>query len=332
MSKLRYVFLLGALLAASISIPDHAAAKAVGGITVSPALQSTTISHDQASKSFDFSITNNDPLEQELHLSAIDFGSLDDTGGVLFLGPEKALNYKYGLAHWITLEKDVVVLRPHETQKVIVTITNKDSLAPGGHYGAIMVTPMLDHASTKQSTQVNQVASALLFLTKEGGTHYSMKLTGFNFNTWALALPGTTTSRFQNDGNVQVIPRGLVTITDPRGRIVKKGIINSDSGLALPESFREFMTPLSPVAAAYTPGVYHARISYYYEGQVTAQQTQDTRFYYINGWYGVCLIVVLCTALYFLTHRPQWARLRNKCSSLVPRPGRSKQRSEPSAK
>jgi methionine-rich copper-binding protein CopC len=309
MSKLPRALALLSLTLLLMGSPARTSAKSVSGITVSPALQPITVNQDQASKSFDFAVTNNDPVEQELHLSAVDFGSLDDTGGVLFLGPEKSLSYKYGLARWITLEKDVVLLQPHETQKILVTIDNKASLTPGGHYGAVLVTPQSEQTS-KQQTQVTQVASALLFLTKEGGAHYHLQLVRSDLNAQLATLPGRLSLRFQNTGNVHVIPRGLITITDPRGREVKKGIINSDSGLAMPESFREMTTPLSSVASAYLPGIYHARISYYYEGQASAPTTLVTTFFYCNGWYLIGLIIGLFGALYFMTHRRHWIRLR----------------------
>jgi hypothetical protein len=310
-----------------MSRPGHGTAKAISGITVSPALQSITVDQDQPSKSFDFSVTNNDPVEQELHLSTVDFGSLDDTGGVLFLGPEKALNYKYGLAHWISLEKDSLILEPHETQKVVITIDNQASLTPGGHYGAVLVTPVIEQAAKKQQTLVNQVASSLLFLTKEGGAHYSLKLAHYSLNGQLARMPSTLSLRFQNDSNVHVIPRGLVTVTDPLGRAVKKGIINSDSGLAMPESFREINAPLVCLSSAFVPGFYQARISYYYEGQPGAPHSFEKTFLYINGWYLIALGMILAATLYFRLKPRQWTRL---CGVLGRRPVR-KSTKDPSA-
>jgi len=310
MRKLGRLLVSLAFLALPLGLPGQAAAKTISGLTVSPALQSITISQTQAAKSFDFYVTNNDPVEQEFHLATIDFGSLDDSGGILFLGPEKALSYKYGLARWITLEKDAVALMPHETQKVIVTIHNKDSLAPGGHYGAVLVTPQLARGTPTPQTQINQVASSLLFLTKEGGAHYSLKLANYSLAAAAVRLPGTLDLRFRNAGNIHVVPRGLVTVTDPFGRTVQKGIINSDSGLALPESFREIAAPLARTATSWAPGVYHAHISYYYEGQAGDRSTLEVSFLYLNGWYVVGLAALGAAGAYLKMRPRRWEQLR----------------------
>ncbi len=113
-----------------------------GGVTISPAFQQVSIRPDQPSVSFDFLVTNNSDVEYEFGLSVVDFGSLDETGGVLFVGnAEKALSYRYALSPWVTLEKDRVVVAPHATEKIPITLNNKESLAPGGHYGAVLVTP-----------------------------------------------------------------------------------------------------------------------------------------------------------------------------------------------
>lgn len=268
---------------------------AIGGITISPAFQQITIGQNEPEKTFDFAVTNNTSLEYELSLASVDFGSLDESGGVLFMGQsDKSLNYKYGLSQDITLQQDRVVVEPKATTKIPVTITNKESMSPGGHYGAILVTPSESESTSK--VQVNQVISSLLFVTKEGGAVYQMGLQSFQLKTHLFSSPSEVDVRFQNAGNVHVVPRGLVTITDPRGRIVKRGFVNDGSGIMLPETFRKFTVPLRVINTAWWPGLYHMTLTYHFDGE-TVEHTKELTFTYVNGWYIVAIMALFAVVV-----------------------------------
>jgi hypothetical protein len=253
-----------------------------GGVTISPAFQQISIDTSKPSLTYDFSVTNNSSEPYEFALSVVDFGSLDDTGGVLFIGnAQKALSYRYALSPWVTLEKDRIVVDPHATEKVPITIVNKESLTPGGHYGAVLVTPTESAAGENSKVQIDQVASSLLFVKKLGGEVYKLNLDKFTVRPHIFSLPGTADIRFQNAGNVHVVPRGMVTLTDPRGRIVKRGPINADSGIVLPESFHRFNIPLQSVAASPLPGRYKLTATYRYD-DIAATKTIETSFLYFS--------------------------------------------------
>src|SRR5438270_681145 len=67
-------------------------------ITVAPFLQAVRLELADNAKSFRINFTNGSQSTQVLLLSAVDFGSLDETGGVIFAGTnESALLKKYGL-------------------------------------------------------------------------------------------------------------------------------------------------------------------------------------------------------------------------------------------
>lgn len=280
---------------------------AIGGITVSPAFQQITIGQNDTDKTFDFSVTNNTSQEYELSLATVDFGSLDESGGVLFMGAsDKSLNYKYGLAQYVTLQQDRVVVEPKATAKIPITITNKDSLSPGGHYGAILVTPD-EIGESASKVQVNQVISSLLFVTKEGGAIYQMGLQSFQLKTHLFSSPSEVDVRFQNAGNVHLVPRGLITITDPRGRIVKRGFVNDGSGIMLPETFRKFTVPLKVINTAWWPGLYHMTLTYHFDGE-TIQHSKELTFAYVNGWY-ILGIMALSAVIIAAIIVPRFRRL-----------------------
>lgn len=71
---------------------------------------------------------------------------------------------------------------------------------------------------------------------------------------------------FKSTGNVHVVPRGYVTVTDPRGNLVAKGIINPESTLVMPGASRQFVTILQPVNPSAVKGRYTLTIHYRYDG------------------------------------------------------------------
>lgn len=271
-------------------------ARKLGGITVAPAFQNVVVSDDKPTDTYEFSLTNNTSEPVEFALSAVDFGSLDESGGVLFLGnSEKSLNYRYGLARYTTLERDRLTIEPKQTEKVKLTITNKESLTPGGHYGAILATPT-QNGQRPTRVQVNQVLSSLLFVRKQGGEVYQLSLRDFGVKRQLFDAPKSVDLRFQNAGNVHVIPRGIATITDPRGREVRRGFINGGSAIILPQTFRRLSLPLENTSTAWIPGRYTLTIAFRYDGSEQLQ-TKTYSFIYFNAWYIVFIIAIVILAV-----------------------------------
>ena len=285
---------LGVTLAIVAAFATSLPAQAVStGFIISPAFQSVNLSASQPSAGYVVQLTNATPADQNFRLSAVDFGSLDETGGVAFTGaPTSESEHRYGLAAWMGLGTNTVFLAAGKSTQVTVTISNRPSLAPGGHYGAILATAVTDTGKPGSDPRVNlqQVLSSLILLTKEGGVDASLKLVSQQPDKTGWRLPSKINHRFQNDGNVHVIPRGVVEVKDPFGRTVSRGALNDGSGTILPESFRRYVTPLTSVAAAWMPGRYTLATTYRYDG------TEQTKTASVHFWY-VGLIIVWLVAI-----------------------------------
>ncbi len=239
------------------------------GISISPMFQEITLESSEKEKSFVVSVSNTTDAMMTLRLSVLDFGSLDESGGVAFLGASNDLEKKYALASFVRPERDVMTLSPGEIQKVRITIENRDSLSPGGHYAALILKAGEDALRTDSEKQIalNQVFSVLVFVKKVGGEMYNLSLSSQEYKKSIVMLPEALKLRFQNAGNVHVIPRGIVTITDPLGRVVEKGIINPESGIIMPETLRVYSVALDGLDRALVPGRYRLDIAYRYDGK-----------------------------------------------------------------
>jgi hypothetical protein len=103
-----------------------------------------------------------------------------------------------------------------------------------------------------------------------------VKLSEVLFST---GLPMGISLRFQNSGNVDIVPRGRAMLVDPFGRVVAKGIINEDSARILPESFRVYHLKLSPLSAYVLPGPYTVMTEYRFDGQDAFQTIPEQRVF-----------------------------------------------------
>lgn len=268
-SKIFFLFSLLAL-AGFLKIDPISAQAKNSGFSINPYFQDITLAKDQSAAPFQLEVENNSDTPTALRLSVLDFGALDESGGVAFLGTTGNPEQKYGLASWVNLENDTLVIDPGEKKTVEGTIQNKESLSPGGHYGAIFFrSEKSSDASINDQNNVNLDPSfaSLLFVRKIGGEIYGLQLSDESAKSNLFLLPDTTKLRFQNTGNVHVTPRGIVEISDPLGRIVSRGIINSESGIILPETFRVFPAPMRLLTLAFVPGKYKISIAYRYDGQ-----------------------------------------------------------------
>ncbi len=285
------------LFAAGILIWPAASLAASGlqGISVSPAYQEIDLSQQQPQVQFELEISNDSTADRNFVLSTTDFGSLDEEGGVAFLGQsaDTLSDGRYGLAKWMLLAQTQVEVPARQSAQVQVTVANEASLAPGGHYGAVLATALDNNGKPLNSGKVGvkQVLSSLILLTKAGGAAPSLKLISQISNGRVWSLPSQINYRFQNSGNVHVVPRGIVTITDPAGRVVERGSLNAESGIILPESFRQYSMPLTSLATAWLPGQYAITTAYRYDG------TEVTKTLVTHSWYAGAVVVWLLGGL-----------------------------------
>jgi hypothetical protein len=291
----------------SIAAPQSTASNA---ISLSPFLQNITVSESDTTKSFNLELTNHSPNVQELDLTTRDFGSLNDTGGILLKGTTDNYSQHYGLTSWLTLEADTVVLQPGEARTVAVSINNRQDLQPGGHYAAVVASIKSLDDQSGNHVVVNQQLLSLILVDKQGGDHYDLKLTYVEQNGNWLHLPNDIKLRFQNPGNVHVVPRGQVLLKNPAGSVIAKGIINSETAFILPTTLRDLYVRLTPVGHSLPlPGIYHVEVDYRYDGiDLTANKSFAVRF--INLKLYTTIILLFGAGIWFARRRLTGSKTR----------------------
>ncbi len=255
------------LLCGVFSIPVLAATNSKSGLTLTPPFQEINLLPNQAEVKGSFSISNNNAEPVSFDLTTVDMGTLDETGGVVFSGISADYQKKYGLAEWLHLPNTSLTIQPKSSQTVDFTVVNSPDMQSGGHYGAVVVKALGQAGQNKNQVNLSPQAATLIFARKIGGEVFGLSLQKPPSKTYYRSLPSELNLSFKNTGNVHVVPRGVVLVKNPKGHVVAKGVINSESSLILPERNRLYSVKLTKQKQILWPGKYKVEVSYRYDGK-----------------------------------------------------------------
>ena len=280
--------------------------------TIEPALQEVIL-EEQVEIPITIELENTADIAQSFLLKAVDFGTLDESGGVAFLGTGDPRDYD--VASWLSIPVSEILVPPASKTKLTVMVTNSGKLAPGGHYGALLFENSTPNEAGEGDPYiaVRQVFSSLIYMRKVGGEIFSLKLDEFSYPKNAFFLPKTTSIRFTNDGNTHVVPRGSIRVTDPLGRTVEKTILNEESSMILPKATRKFHEDFSSLGLAWMPGRYTVLLEYRYDGKESYEKKIE-KYWYLpvpSVGMGMVLLVVVILAK---TNKWSWKKLRKTLS------------------
>jgi hypothetical protein len=254
------------LLIAFLFLPHPAFAQTSPSFSVTPSLLQIDLRNE--SPDTEIRYKNVSPKVLSVGLSAKDFSAMNDAGKVSFLGETDAKNYHYSLSSWLQFSTQAFSLNPGE-EKIIQVHIQKEKLPLGGHYAAILASFGERDVSDSHMISLQGVLSTLLFVRAgKGYEREEAKISSFSQTDSFPYFPRQFTFRFQNTGNVPLIPYGSVDITDIFGHLVARGIVNEGSLLTLPETIRRYSLSVEKKTTFLLPGIYHAKLSIHYgDGQ-----------------------------------------------------------------
>jgi hypothetical protein len=203
------------------------------------------------------------------------------------------------------LEKESFLLEIGEKKSIAIKAVNTDNLSPGGHYGVILAN--IESVSGEKSSNIavgdiklNSQLTSLVFLRKEGGVIYDLELTKKEKEISLFSLPSNIRLYFENKGNIHLTARGLVSIHDPLGREIYRGIINNESRIILPESARFFPVNLSSNLFAFIPGKYKLTVQYRNDGKEGYNVDEEKFIFFpIISTFGLMMFFIVTLMLIF---------------------------------
>lgn len=259
--------LLGGLL---VLPPVTHAQTTTGTMVISPAFQEVVLQEKTASTSAAIELRNLSQVDQVFRLQGIEIQQFDAQGNISFQDRPLRTTDQNG-AQFLTLPSELVTVPAGQLLQVPFQITNSITLSPGGHYAALVA--RLENQPT--DTQILPALSAFILVKKEGGEHYnlSLKTTSLLKQIW-WRIPQHFDLTFSNQGNVHVVPRGSLEITDAFGRLIAQSTLNESSFYVFPGTQREIQTTIRMVQFP-VPGVpLKIKLSGHSDpGQVTFAQT-----------------------------------------------------------
>ena len=282
--------------------PGRTLAQEGNGITVMPSIVHLDLSQDPPE--YELTYTNTTKVNINLLLTVQDFSELEDSYRVNFLDPKDAQNYKYSLSSWISFENKNIQLAPGEKKSVKIFI-DKNRITKGGHYASILAE--IVQPDTNKQVSVKAVLSSLLFVRASTGLEVEEgKINSFMPLRDGIEYPESYSLRFENSGNVHVVPYGLVEIYDPLGNLAAKGIVNENSLDALPESIRNYEIKVNTYQKLLFPGIYTAKISLHF-GKTNQKTYTETAFFSQGSFdfvkIGILLFVIILLFAYYYKRR-----------------------------
>jgi hypothetical protein len=271
------------------------------GLTVIPSIMYLDLAVDPPEYTLKY--INNTNSSFNLELSVQDFTELEEGYKISFLEGKDATNYKYSLSSWISFENKNLELGPQE-EKTVKIFIDKNRITRGGHYASILAKVI--QPKNDKKININPVLSSLLFVRASTGKEIeSGKISSYRPDRSGMNFPKKMILRFQNDGNVYVIPYGEIKIKDQTGRVVARGILNEGSLASLPESIRRFEIDLKNDSKFLFPGVYSAEVKMHF-GKTNQQLTQTSRFFSEGSIDFIkigLIIIAIISIIYFVRKR-----------------------------
>jgi hypothetical protein len=299
---------------AMLPVPAIAAApQAPAGISVSPASVQLLLKPGQTSYSFTAYAANNTSQPAALTISAVDFSPQGTTGGIAFLGNNvSTLDNPHGLASWIQVSPTALGLAPHASQAFRVILSNVNTLAPGGHYTAVLL--HVANTTTVKATNhvaVNQVVSMLVFTSTAGSGTQIIQVQKPEVGIAWFHMPRYVDLFIADNGNTQLTPQGYVTIYSGTNKPLSRAIINPGSALVLPGSTRLLGTAVKTPKQPFFPGRYRTTVTYGYAGS-GATYDYNVAFTYIGTPAVIFIVVIFISLLSWLGWKAY--RLRHRLS------------------
>lgn len=251
-------------LSAAITTP-----KTAGGISISPAVQTLSLGSGLLAANAPVSVTNNSGADLTATVRAVDFNGNKGLSGANFGSPAPS-DSPYGLAKWVeTGAARPVSLPNNKVTSLPVQVLNRADLAPGAHYTAVVVTVEPANGGGAKQLNFRQELAAVILVNKLDGANFGLQLNDLKRGPGGGPIPDTITAEFKSTGNSYVVPRGHVDVTDDKGTLVAKGIINQESTPLLPGQTHTFTVALSRTGQKPAGDRFKLTAYYRYEGQAS---------------------------------------------------------------
>lgn len=213
-------------------------------LTITPPLFQMTASPGQDWSS-DIKVVNNNPYDITVYTSVMNFLAQGEGGAGKFIpsGSTADIPGGYTLASWFEVSKAPIFIRAEQSVSVPFTLHVPKDAEPGGHYGAILIGTEPPPKTGASSVRVSSQLTSLFLVRVSGNVKEEGDIRSFSTEKTLYQEPHANFAlRFENKGNVHLLPQGDITIYNMWGKERGRILINQeqDFGNVLPQSIRKF--------------------------------------------------------------------------------------------
>ncbi len=273
-------------------------------LTIAPAFFRVQLSPGETWKST-LKVTNPNPYDLELVISSMNFRGEGESDRVKLVPVSERFEIPIdALTQWIEIPRVHVIVKREKSVEIPFAIRIPENASPGGHYGALVVEGRSVRGkgeNTDMSLHVSEQIVSMLLLRVNGDVREEGLIREFSVDRMVHQKPDIDfTFRFENAGNVHIVPEGGVVVYDmwgnERGRISlhKEGETIVD---ILPRSIRSI--PLKWVSNVFELGLYRAEIAIQY-GTDLKNHVSNRVYFFIFPPYILEGLVFIGTILIFL--------------------------------
>jgi hypothetical protein len=263
-------------------------------------------------------IINQSVVPLTFKVSVQDYVVLDTIGTPSIL-PPNTLSNKYSAAAWIGVTPETFTLQPGDKQTINYYIQIPQDARPGGHYAAIVYSPVVNKGVTGSGSTVNSQLGSLFYITVNGPIKEQALVTKFFANPFQEYGPVNILTQLKNLGDLHITPQGTITVTGL--------FFNQTQNLAthniFPEAARDFQNTFGQ---ALMVGRYKAVLLASY-GTHSNLPLMATVYFWVFPW-RVTLVIVLAGVALILA--ALYLRKRKKDGSKKPKEAQTKVVTTPS--
>ncbi len=188
-----------------------------------------------------FTVINTSASDKIFYLNTLPFSSQGESGTPQFFPKTDS----EGLTKWIIFPVDHITVPKNAKLDVPFQISVPNDVPSGEHHAAITVSSAPSEIVATNGAIIEAKTAILVFLIIKGETVQKASIVDFvsmSGENLHSVLVEDFALRVQNQGNVSVVPKGMIEIRDVFGRVILSETINPTEGKILPLSTRKFET------------------------------------------------------------------------------------------
>ena len=204
-----------------------------------PTLKFSLDPGEKAEKSI--KITNNTDSAAVFYANIQNFVVTDKNGTPELLPYDAKVNNKYAASSWAAILPDAISIPARATMVTTLYLQIPGDARPGGRYISVAFMPKSTGLTEGTGASVNAVAAVLVYLTVNGPTEESGRITSFTAPGFSQYGPINFKAEVKNTGDIHINPKISIKIKNIFGREVYSTALPSHTNV-FPGTFRAYET------------------------------------------------------------------------------------------